>query len=248
VDFPVDQLLAPVEGHDDLTAFRFDFSLGEKALGDQIVEETEDGDLIIEGYAAVFDGLDRQGENFVDGAFKRGVKAFLDSQAALCFHHKKDMVLGKVLDLREEEGKGLKMRARVDGAIKNHPVLGTIYHQIKRGTLNGLSVQGFFGRIMTPSGPRIGDVDLTEISITGVPIHPGAKFSVLAGKALGDTQLPLAPDAQEEIRSQIAEFEQEINGIIGSLDNILTNLGKAVMGAEETTTEETKEEEVTTES
>lgn len=227
-DFPVEGMLAPVEGHDDLTEFMFDFTLGEKSLSDQIIEETADGDLIIEGYAAVFDGVDRQGENFAPGAFQRGCKAFLDSQASLCYHHKKDMVLGKVLNLQEDE-KGLKMRARVDGATKNHPILGTIYEQVKRGTFNGLSVKGFFRRMMTPQGPRIGDMDFTEISITGVPVHPGTNFSVLAGKALGDTTLPLAPETQEDVRAAIDQFEGEFNGIVASLDSILTNLGKAVL-------------------
>jgi HK97 family phage prohead protease len=157
------------------------FTYGGKASN---VYELSDGDLIIEGMAADFSGTDRQGENFTDGAFQRGVKAFLDGPASLCFHHKHAMVLGKVLDLEEIPGRGLKMRARIDGAIKNHPELGVIYEQIKRGTLTALSVGGFFKRKMTAAGQRICDVDLTEISITGVPTHTSPSFAVVAGKAL----------------------------------------------------------------
>jgi HK97 family phage prohead protease len=146
--------------------------------------EREDGDLILEGWAAEFEGIDRHGENFAPGAFERGIKAFLDGPATLAYHHKHDHVLGKVLDLREVPGRGLWMRARVDGAIRTHPVLGTIYSQIRRGTLRALSVGGFFRRVLTPAGYRIGDMDFTEISVTGVPAHVKPAFSVVAAKAL----------------------------------------------------------------
>lgn len=157
------------------------FIYGGKAVN---TYELEDGDLILEGLCADFSGVDRQGENFTDGAFQRGAKSFLEGPAALCFHHKHSMVLGKVLALQELPGRGVFMRARVDGAIKNHPELGAIYQQIKRGTLKALSVGGFFRRKLTNAGYRICDVDLTEISITGVPQHTGPSFAVVAGKAL----------------------------------------------------------------
>jgi HK97 family phage prohead protease len=158
------------------------FSLEGKALNEPI--EVEDGDLIIEGYCVEYEGTDRQAENFTEGAFERGAKAFLEGSAPLCFHHKSEKVLGKVLDLREVPGRGVWMRARVDGAIRTHPELRTIYNQIKRGTLKGLSVGGFFKRKLTELGTRISDVDLTEVSITAVPIHAKPGFAVVAGKAL----------------------------------------------------------------
>ena len=156
-----------------------------------VTDVLADGDLILEGWAAEFEGEDRQGENFTDGAFQRGIKAFMQGPAALVFHHKHDKVLGKVLSLEEVPGRGLKMRARVDGAIATHPELGTYYQQIKNGTLTGLSVGGFFKRIMTSAGVRIHDMDFTEISITGVPVHTKPAFSVVAGKALWDAEQEL---------------------------------------------------------
>lgn len=227
---PSEALLAAVPDHDDLIKFRYDFTIEGKALEDgtpaPTVVETESGDLIIEGYAAVFEGIDRQGENFAPGAFQRGIKSFLESQAALCFHHKHDQVLGKVLDLREE-GKGLKMRARVDGAIKTHPELGTYYQQIKSGTLNGLSVAGFFKRGHTGAGPRIIDMDFSEISITGVPVHTGPSFAVVAGKALASDlksdhlKIPKLPET--DIRD--SDFN-EIQFALEAMDRIFTQLTK----------------------
>jgi HK97 family phage prohead protease len=157
------------------------FTYGGKSL---TAYALDDGDLLIEGMAADFSGTDRQNENFTDGAFQRGAKAFLDGPASLCFHHQHAKVLGKVLELEEIPGRGLFMRARVDGAIKGHPELGTIYRQIKNGTLRALSVGGFFKRKLTEAGTKIVDMDFTEISVTPVPMHTGPAFAVVAGKSV----------------------------------------------------------------
>ena len=228
MELPADFFVKPVDGHDDLIRFTYDFSV--KALDDQqVVTEMENGDLIIEGYAAVFDGMDREGENFTDGAFQRGIKSFLSGQSGLCYHHKHDKLLGKVLDLREEEGKGLWMKARVDGAIRKHPELGTYYEQIKRGSLNALSVGGFFKRALTKAGRKIVDMDFTEISVTPVPVHSGTHFAVVAGKALtSDVQVPDGvsvdlPAEGEEIRDEDLMW---LNESLGSIDRILTQIKK----------------------
>ena len=208
MDFPAESFLRPVEGDDDL--FAFVIPMERKALGDEQVHVDENGDLIIEGYAAVWEGEDREGENFAPGAFQRAAKSFLESPAALCFHHKRDKVLGKVLGL-EEDGKGLKMRARVDGAIKGHPELGTYYHQIKNGTLSGLSVGGFFKRALIEGKQRIADMDFTEISVTGVPVHAKPSFEVVAGKALDnepevEEQKAVDPPEENELPQELVEL------------------------------------------
>lgn len=229
---PVDSMFQAVEGDSDLFKFRYDFTLDGKALDSQTVIEDENGDLIIEGYAAVFDGVDRQGENFAEGAFERGIKSFIDGQSSLCYHHKHDKCLGKVLELSEEKGKGLKMKARVDGAIKTHPELGTYYNQIKSGTLKALSVGGFFRRSLTGAGPRITDMDFTEISVTPVPVHTGTHFNVLAGKALASdlkTQHVQVPDLPEnEIREE--DF-MNIQWALESIDGIFARLMKRESGS-----------------
>lgn len=221
MDLPEELFVRAVPGTEDILAFTFPFVLEGKAAGDATVEELEDGDLIIEGYAAEFDGIDRQGENFIDGAFQRGIKSFLGGSAALCFHHRGADVMGKVLALEEHPSRGLWMRARVDGATKTHPTLGTIYSQVKKGTLTGLSVGGFFKRKMTEAGQRISDMDFTEISITGVPIHAKPSFAVVAGKAL-DSVLPAADDTPDY--SGLAELLNALNTTFDALE------GKAAKG------------------
>jgi len=154
------------------------------AAGGKSLDATtlENGDLVISGYAAVWDGVDRTDENFIEGAFQRGIKSFLTRQASLAFHHRYDLGIGKVLELREDST-GLWMRARVDYQPESSP-LRYIYNGIKRGTYNALSVGGYFNRKLTPRGWRINGVDITEISVTPVPAHPDTHFNVVAGKAL----------------------------------------------------------------
>lgn len=220
----------PVPEKDDVFAFQYDFLLEGKALEDgsdaSTISEEENGDLIIEGWAADFTGLDRQDENFIEGAFQRGVKAFLGSQAALCFHHKRDHGIGKVLDLQEKtEGdkSGLWMKARVDYQPESSP-MRYIYNAVKKGTYNGLSVGGYFKRKLTEAGRKICDVDLTEISITPVPVHPGTSFAVLAGKALEDANIPdgmQLPSVPDTIRQ---EDEEQIKWMLESLGRIFDRI------------------------
>lgn len=226
---PAELLVSPVKGHDELVQFQFDFTLAGKALEDgslaQTITEEDNGDLIIEGYAAVFEGDDREAENFAPGAFQRGIKGFLEGQSALCYHHKHDKLLGKVLELSEEQGKGLKMRARVDGAIKNHPELGTLYSQIKSGSLNALSVGGFFKRAIIAGKQKITDMDFTEISVTPVPVHPGTNFAVVAGKALlSDIKVPEVPEIDGEIRE---DDLRTLKYLLEELDGTFSRISEA---------------------
>lgn len=215
----------PVDNHPELFKFSYGIDLQGKAMDDgstaPIVTALEDDDLLIEGWAAVWDGDDRQGENFAPGAFQDGLNRFLSGQAALCYHHQHDKCLGKVLDLREE-GKGLYMKARVDGAVKRHPELGVIYDQIKRGTYNGLSVWGSFTRGIGDLANKIVKTDLGEISVTPVPVHPGTSLSVLAGKALAGAESKPDNDGfdVESVMSAIAA----INNVLDSIERQRPNL------------------------
>jgi HK97 family phage prohead protease len=216
-----DFFLRPVEGKPDILAFRYDFMLEGKALDEgnaPVVTEEENGDLIIEGWAASFDGLDRQGENFIPEAFERGIKSFLGGQAALCFHHKHDMGIGSVLDLQRKD-EGLWMRARVDHQPEQSP-LRHIYNAIKKGSYRGLSIGGFFKRGLVAGKRMIADMDFTEISVTPVAVHPKTKFAVVAGKALGD-DLVAVPDEEEQISDEdFAGLQFALNELSQTLDRM----------------------------
>lgn len=186
MDALLDDLVGPVANEEGLFHFRMD--LAGKALVSEedlapYLAQLEEGDLLIGGYGAVWEGDDRQGENFVPGAFESGISRFLGGQSALCYNHDHSKVLGRVLDMREE-GKGLFAVARVDGAIQQSPELKVIYDQIKRGTFNGMSSYGYFKRGTGDLANKIQHVDMVELSVTGMPVHPGTSMAVLAAKAL----------------------------------------------------------------
>lgn len=178
-----------VPGRDDLLRFEADlgFVRDSKAITEDEYEQYKqylsEGDLLIAGWGANFE-LDREDEAFMPEAFDRGLKAFLAGEATLAYHHKHDTALGKVLDAKRVEGKGVRIVARVDHQPESSPIRN-LYEQVKKGTLNALSCGGFFKRVMTNGGPRISEVDLTEWSITPVPVGRGCNFAVVAGKALG---------------------------------------------------------------
>lgn len=154
--------------------------VGGKALP---VEETERGDLIIRGYAAVWDGEDRVGDSFDAKAFSDGITDFLGSQATLLYHHRKDLPIGKVLEL-VPDSYGLRFKARVDGAIATSPQLGTVYQQIRRGTINGVSVGGRFTRSRAGGKSVIQAVDLTEVSLTSQPMDRRPRVLEIEQKAM----------------------------------------------------------------
>lgn len=222
MDLPNELFVQPLPTDSDTFAFNFPFQLDVKALEDgspgELVHELDDGDLIIEGMAVSFSGVDRENENFAPGCLKEGLKAFLAGPAALCFHHKHAQVLGRVLEMEEVEGKGIRMKARVDGAIKNHPELGTIYAQIKNGTLRHLSLGGFFRRTLTSVGQRISHVDPTELSVTGVPVMAdGTSFAVVAGKAL---------EFSDDVSLQTTTVDAGPVAIIAQLSGMLDTIAK----------------------
>lgn len=168
----------------------FQFDLDTKAAE---VVELQDGDLLIEGIGANYD-IDREDESFEEGAFKNALSKFLAGNAPLCYHHNFDKVIGRVVAATPLAGKGIQIRAIVDKQNENSPYYH-IYDGIKRGRINGLSCGGIFKRKMTPTGPKIHDVDLLEWSATPVSVGRGTNFSVIAGKAM---EIPFEGKAPED--------------------------------------------------
>lgn len=201
---------------DQLQSAKFEFDFlpeGKAASGPEIIEH-ENGDIEISGYAADF-AVDRQNESFVEGAFERGLETYLKTNPILCYHHNFDKALGQVV-AAELDGKGLKIRARLD-----KPATGSwaedIYNKVKKGTIRAFSVGGIFRRKLTEKGWRIHDVDLAEISVTPVPVNPRTTFAVVAGKAFQGY------DNQQELEN-FSEFEKEfvrLGEVLDKLDSVV---------------------------
>jgi HK97 family phage prohead protease len=193
------------------------FSLDGKAIAPV---ELSDGDLIIEGLCAVFAGEDRTQENFASGSLAKACKAFLAGSASLCYHHKTEKLLGRVLSLEEIPNLGVRLRARVDGAIRTHPELKVIYEQIRSGSLSGLSIGGYFRRAMTKLGQRIVDLDITEISCTPVPCHAGTGFELVSGKSLELALVEFDRKNLEWLRDQLQARDAELADLTYTVDKL----------------------------
>jgi HK97 family phage prohead protease len=184
--------------------FQADFLLDGKAQ----IEEADDH-LIIEGYAADFE-IDREDETFEPGAFDEGMKAFMESNPILIYHHKYDQALGEVL---EWEGKaaGPWVKARVDKPEPSSP-LADVYTKIKNRVIKGFSIGGRFHRRKGEDGKvRIHKCDVAELSITPLPINPRTLFAV-AGKAFGDDpNLEAAEAAVERISALLNRVEDSLD-------------------------------------
>lgn len=184
--------------------FQLDFTLEGKAA--RVTEH--DGAVYIEGYAAEFD-LDRQDEAFEPGAFEAGMKAFMNSNPVLLYHHKYDKALGQIESF-EHRPDGLYVKARVDEAEPGTE-LADVVRKIKTGTIRGFSVGGRFKRRMGTDGrPRIHTADIAEISVTPFPINPRTLFAV-AGKAFGDED-EMKLDQLAQRLADVADRFEELEG------------------------------------
>lgn len=172
---------------------------------------SEDGDLHIEGIAADYEP-DRQGEAFLPGAFDNAIQKYLDAGGPLCYHHKPSMQLGQVTEMRPTDG-GLAMKAVIPKP--DDPALLDIYKKIKRGMMRGLSLSGRALQRMTPAGPRIGEIDIQETSITPVPVGPGAMFKV-AQKAFPDDYPDPATNEQLKLY-----FETQFDDTFNRLNTVI---------------------------
>lgn len=152
------------------------FTLTGKAIA---ASELASGDLEISGYCVVWNGLDAQGETFLRGALADAIPTFLERAGVLAWHHRPaDFPLGRVLDMREDKI-GVWFRAVLDRPDIGAPTRW-LYDAVKRGTMRGVSIGGFFGDRITagPFGSAIHRVlRLTEVSLTTRPMDdaPGVQ-------------------------------------------------------------------------
>jgi phage head maturation protease len=167
------------------------------------VDEKPDGSLVVRGIGANYD-LDREGEAFADGAFRKGLSRFLSGSAVLCYHHKMDTAIGRVVDAKEVKGKGVEITAVVDYQEPQSP-WRHIYNGVKAGRIASFSVGGIFKR----DGHRIVDVDILEWSVTPVPVGKGTDFSIIAGKALTEGPMSKAEEV-EALRAQVQTMTKSL--------------------------------------
>lgn len=177
--------------------FQYDVVLDSKA----IVQQDEDGDLYIEGYASDY-SEDRDAEAFEEGCFQKSLQHYLDTNPVLLYHHKKSQALGQVLQARLDQ-KGLWVKARID-----KPADGSwaqdVFQKVRRGTIRGFSVGGQFKRRIKDGALKIYDADIHEISVTPQPVNPRTLHAV-AAKAFADDERVEQVEALEKVMSILSQ-------------------------------------------
>jgi HK97 family phage prohead protease len=180
--------------------FELDFVLDGKA----VVSDIDDG-IYVEGYASEF-GLDRQDEIFEPGAFTDSMKAFMDSNPVLLFHHKFDQALGKVIEWSLDK-KGMWIKAHLDQPEPN-TFLADVFKKVKSGTIKGFSVGGKFHRRQSAGGvTRIHKADIMEISLTPLPVNSTA-LATVCQKAFDE------PEDAKALEDRLDAVETELNELV----------------------------------
>ena len=130
------------------------------------------GDILIEGYASLFNVEDRSGDIVRPGAFAASLASGLKP---LLLQHRAGAVSGRWVRM-VEDGRGLFVRGLINAPIACHLIADG---------LSGLSI-GFRPQVWTlraKAGRTLMKVDLVEVSLVAEPMLETARFKVISGLA-----------------------------------------------------------------
>jgi len=131
-----------------------------------------DDDYSVEGYATVWNSVDKVGDVVIPGAFTKSLQS--SATVAMRLEHLRWATIGKWDDIKED-GKGL----RVSGHLtRGHSMSEDVRASMRHGTIRALS-QGFWipegGATKNAHGGRdIAQINLVEVSFTADPMEPNA--------------------------------------------------------------------------
>lgn len=130
-----------------------------------------DNEGLITGLAWPFGSADRVGDEIAPGAFKSAA-----APLPLLFAHDPKQALGAWTSLTETKN-GLEVRGQL--LVNDVPRAKEVRALVKAGGIRGLSI-GFVTQKATArkgGGRLINLLDLVEISLVSVPMHPGARVT-----------------------------------------------------------------------
>ena len=135
-----------------------------------------------EGYASVFDMVDRGRDRVLKGAFARSIRQRGPRGIKLLWQHDPSEPIG-VLDHIREDGRGLHVRGRL---LLNLNRAGEAYALMRAGALDGLSIG--YRTILSDREAKTGvrrllDVDLWEVSLVTFPMQEAARISAFKSTA-----------------------------------------------------------------
>jgi len=128
----------------------------------------DDEDWKVEGYASVFNSVDKVGDTILPGAF---IKSLEERTPAMHFEHLRWATPGMWTKAEEDEH-GLKVTGQL---TRDHSLAKDLRSSMRHGTIRGLSI-GFVIKDSEQDGPNriLKEVDLHEVSFTASPAEPKA--------------------------------------------------------------------------
>lgn len=127
----------------------------------------------IEGYAAIFNRRDLNGDIIAPGAFARSLKK--RAPVRMLYQHAAETPIGRWTSLKEDT-RGLFVKGEI---ILLSPRASEVYELLAGGALDGLSIGYQTVRAQKPrrGERRILDLDLWEVSVVTFPMASGARVT-----------------------------------------------------------------------
>lgn len=138
----------------------------------------ENGEMRIEGYAAIFNIPDepdwRVSDILLKGCFKKTLEE-RKSKVKLCFNHDLYNLIGRI-DTLEEDSKGLRIVAYISSAEEKlqKKISEKVYTEMSFGYQ---TIQAEYKEENGQSYRVISEVKLWEVSVVSMPKHPLATFT-----------------------------------------------------------------------
>ena len=131
-----------------------------------------DDEWAVEGYASVFNSVDKVGDTILPGAFQKSLESGVEIK--MYYEHNRLLKPGRWNKFGEDEI-GLKSAGHL---TRGHSLASDLRAELRHQTVGGLSI-GFVIRdggfkFREDGGRDINDIELIEVSFTGSPAEPKA--------------------------------------------------------------------------
>ena len=189
---------------------------------EQVELKFNDDEWRVEGYASVFNSVDKVGDTILPGAFQKSLESGVEIK--MYYEHNRLLKPGKWERLAEDK-RGLKSAGQL---TRDHSVAKDLRAELRHGTVRGLSI----GYVIPDGGAKSRDdggrdlsrIDLIEVSFTGSPAEPQA--IVTAWKSELETITNLS-DFEAFLRESGAYSKSMATALTGHLKRLIQSESEA---------------------
>lgn len=139
---------------------------------EQVELKFNDDEWRVEGYASVFNSVDKVGDTILPGAFQKSLDSGIEIK--MYYEHNRLLKPGKWESMVEDD-RGLKSAGQL---TRGHSLASDLRAELRHGTVRGMSIgfyipEGGFEK-RDDGGRNINEIELIEVSFTGSPAEPKA--------------------------------------------------------------------------